>query len=53
MTGSRSTQLRRSILLPWATEVATNGTFMLGLDKVEDMWELEPGKLHELTLVLS
>ena len=40
-------------LLPWATEVATHGTFMLGLDKVEDMSKLEPGKLHELTLVLS
>ena len=33
--------------------VATNGTFMLGLEKVEDISKLEPGKLHELTLVLS
>ena len=30
-----------------------NGTFMLGLNKVENMRELKPGKLHELTLVLT
>ena len=47
------TQLRRNTLLPWASEVVTNGTFMLGHDKVEDMSKLEPGKWHELTLVLS
>ena len=53
---SCDTQLGWNVLLLWASEVATNGTFMLGLDKVEkkkDIRKLEPGKLHELTLVLS
>ena len=53
MTRAAAFSCNKIFLLPWATEVATHGTFMLGLDKVEDMSKLEPGKLHELTLVLS
>ena len=49
---SCGTHLGRNCLPPWANEVVANGTFMRGLDKVEDMSRLEPGKLHELTLVL-
>ena len=47
------TQLRQNFRLPWASEVATNGTFMIGLEKVENISKLEPRKLHDLTLVLS
>ena len=47
MTGAAALSCNRA-------EVATNGTFMRGLDKVENISKsLEPGKLHELTLVLS
>ena len=42
-----------NFLLQWLSEVVTNGTFMRGLNKVEDISTLEPDKLHELTLVLS
>ena len=50
---SCDTQLGRNFLLLSVSEVATNGAFVLGLDKVEDISKLEPGKLHALTLVLS
>ena len=33
--------------------VMNNGTLMRGPTEVEDLRELEPGKLHEITLVLS
>ena len=52
MTGAAALNCDR-IYYNLAVEVATNGTFMRGLDKVENISELGPGKLHELTLVLS
>ena len=50
---SCGTQLRKNCYYNLAAEVATNGTFMRGLDKIDNISDLDPGKLHELALVLS